>query len=504
MEHSNQQHNVSADSGKAERRLEWWQLALLGVACTIGTGFFLGSAIGLTIGGPALIAAFVLAALGTYFVFDALARMTIADPQKGSFRTYAKNAYGRWAGFSCGWVYWLSELLIMGSQLTALSLFSRFWFPTMPMWMLALVYAVLGLGVILLGTKTFDRAENAFAVMKIAAIFMFIVLAALILFDVIGGTGHAPKTPASYLPNGTIALWSAFIYAFYAFGGIEVMGLMATRLKNPKDGPKAGKVMLLLLGIIYVVSIGLALVLVPFGSFQTKESPFVTALADPLLPWVPHVFNATFIIAGFSTMVASLFAVTTILVSLAEERDAPPFFAKTTKKKEKPLRAIAFTAGGLGLSVLMALLLPDNLYEFVTTAAGLMLLYNWMFILLSSGRLLEASTFGKVKRYTGILLLALAISGTLLHETTRPGFFISLLFVVVVGIVTLVMQRVWRKHGDAADAHADGKTEGAAPAWDVRPSSGGSIWSFEPDPAIFSTEQKLGRLKTKVKSKADQ
>lgn len=64
---------------------------------------------------------FIFAAFGTYIVFDVLAKMTGKDPQQGSFQTYAAKAFGRWAGFSSGWVYWCSELLIMGSQLTALS-----------------------------------------------------------------------------------------------------------------------------------------------------------------------------------------------------------------------------------------------------------------------------------------------------------------------------------------------------------------------------------------------
>ncbi|GJM76480.1 hypothetical protein HMSSN036_86960 [Paenibacillus macerans] len=95
--------------------------------------------IGIRMAGPSILIAFVLAAAGTYTVFEVLARMTADRPEQGSFRSYAKRAFGRWAGFGSGWVYWCSELLIMGSQLTALSLFSRFWFPGVPMWILRLV-----------------------------------------------------------------------------------------------------------------------------------------------------------------------------------------------------------------------------------------------------------------------------------------------------------------------------------------------------------------------------
>ncbi|MER2060187.1 MAG: amino acid permease, partial [Niallia sp.] len=106
--------------------LAWWQLSLIGVGCIIGTGFFLASSFAIKMTGPSVILAFIMAASATYIVFEALAKMSAKDPQKGSFRTYAKKAYGRWAGFSSGWVYWCSEILIIGSQLTAISILSRF------------------------------------------------------------------------------------------------------------------------------------------------------------------------------------------------------------------------------------------------------------------------------------------------------------------------------------------------------------------------------------------
>ena len=114
--------------GSEDGNLKWWQLSLIGVGCTIGTGFFLGSAIGIKITGPSIVFSFILAAIGTYVVYSLLAKMTAEDPQDGSFCYYANKAYGRWAGFSCGWNYWSSNILIMGSQLTALSIFQDFGF----------------------------------------------------------------------------------------------------------------------------------------------------------------------------------------------------------------------------------------------------------------------------------------------------------------------------------------------------------------------------------------
>lgn len=433
-------------SGAQENNMKWWQLSLFGIGCTIGTGFFLGSSLAIKMTGPSLLIAYVIAAVGTYMVFDALSKMTAQEPLEGGFRSYAKKAYGRWAGFSSGWVYWVSEVLIMGSQMTALSIFSRFWFPKVPLWLFAAGYAILGLVVILIGVGLLNKLENILAVIKISAILMFIIIALLAIFGIIDGDRpiEYPNSKKELLPGGILGLWSAVIFAYYAFGGIEILGLMATKLKNPKDAPKAGRVMLFSLMIIYALSIGLAVMMVSWHKFNDKESPFVIALDAYNLSFVPHIFNGALIIAGFSTMTASLYGVTSVLVTLAEEGDAPVSFSKKGKLKV-PLPTLILTMLGIASSVVSALLMPNKVYEYITTAAGLMLLYNWMFILASPRKLLKLKKMDKIKYFIGTVFILIAVSGTLFHDTSRPGFFISLAFIGVIGAITLIMNTKWKK-----------------------------------------------------------
>lgn len=426
--------------------MKWWQLSLFGVGCTIGTGFFLGSSLAIKMTGPSILIPFIIAALGTYFVFDALSKMTAQQPLKGGFRSYAKKAYGRWAGFSSGWVYWCSEVLIMGSQMTALSIFSRFWFPKVPLWLFATGYAILGLMVLIIGVSMLNKLENILAILKIAAIVMFIIISSLAIFGVIDGSRpiQFPDSKKDFLPNGIKGLWSSAIFAFYAFGGIEILGLMAAQLKDPKEGPKAGKVMLFTLMVIYLLSIGLAVMMVPWHKFNANESPFVIALDAYHLSFVPHFFNGALIIAGFSTMVASLYGVTSILVTLSEEGDAPASFSKSGRL-QVPIPTLILTMLGISASIVTALVMPNRIYEYITTAAGLMLLYNWIFILASSRKILELSGKDKIKYSIGAIFILLAVTGTLFHATSRPGFFISLAFVGIIGVLTLIMHFKWNK-----------------------------------------------------------
>ncbi|WP_431802372.1 amino acid permease [Halobacillus andaensis] len=442
--------NNQTSNSESKGNLKWWQLSLVGVGCTIGTGYFLGSSIGIGLTGPSIVFSFLLAAIGTYIVFNLLAKMTAKDPQEGSFCYYSGKAFGRWARFSCGWNYWCSNILIMGSQLIALSILTQLWLPDVPLWIFAAGYAVLSIFVVFLGTKSFDKVEDILAVIKTAAIIMFILLgAAALLGWVSGGPQEKPDFPNTgkeLFPEGFPGFWASLIYAFYAFGGIEVIGLMAIRLKKKEEAPKAGSIMLLLLAVIYILSLGLAVTMVSFHAFDPNESPFVTALDDYNLSFFPHVFNAAIIIAGFSTMTAALFGVTTLLVTIAKDGDAPAVFSKKIKFKELPLAALGLGTAGLLASVITALLVPEKIYEYITTAAGILLLYNWSFIILSAFRVLgKEKMISRIVSIGGLVLLLAAVSGTLVDKSVRPGFFISLLLIVIIGGVTVWMSRRWKK-----------------------------------------------------------
>jgi L-asparagine transporter-like permease len=300
-------------------------------------------------------------------------------------------------------------------------------------------------------TKGFDKVEDILAVIKTAAIVMFIILASSALlgwFGLKGDDGPGfPHSTREIFPHGLKGFWTSLIYAFYAFGGIEVIGLMAMRLKNKEDAPKAGTVMLIMLTIIYVISLGLAVTMVSLNSFTDKESPFVTAMDSYQLAFFPHVFNGAIIIAGFSTMTASLFGVTNLLVTLAKDGDAPSFFSKKIKKfKDLPLPSLGLAAVGLLASIITALVLPEKIYEYITTAAGILLLYNWSFIIISSFKILKSKMMSKLFAVFGLLLIAAAVSGTLLEKHILPGFYVSLLLVVLIGIATFIMKKkVWKK-----------------------------------------------------------
>jgi L-asparagine transporter-like permease len=225
--------------------------------------------------------------------------------------------------------------------------------------------------------------------------------------------------------------------------------------------------------VLFIVSIALALLLAPFESFHSDESPFVTALKDLRFHSVVHIFNGVLILAGFSSLVASLYSVTQMVYTIAKDGDAPKFLTKESKRKI-PYRALCVTVGGMALSIVTALLLPKQVYEYITTAGGLMLLYTWLMMVLSARKLLKLTMWGHIKSITAIVLILAAASGTLFDSASRPGFYASAAFVVIIGAVTLIMRKHWKKEGETGgggnnggggletDSNAGGNEEGSA------------------------------------------
>ena len=106
------------------------------------------------------------------------------------------------------------------------------------------------------GAVRFSKTENVLAVVKTAAIFMFIVIAILALCGIFSHKPdvQVPNESKDLFLHGAMGLWTGLIYAFYAFGGIEVLGLMTVHLKTG-GSLKISRLMLAVLAVIYVISL---------------------------------------------------------------------------------------------------------------------------------------------------------------------------------------------------------------------------------------------------------
>src|SRR5690625_3553313 len=179
------------DGGPGLRReLSGRQIGMIAVGGAIGTGLFLGSGLAISIAGPAVLIAYVIAAFAALTLAYALAEMVVVHPEAGGFGAIAHRYLGGLAGFVQRWLYVAAQSVNIGSEVVAAGLYVQFWYPQLPLWIPVVAFPVIMLAVNAAAVKFFGEFEYWFAMIKVVTIVVFIVLGLTYMF--VGLPGQQP------------------------------------------------------------------------------------------------------------------------------------------------------------------------------------------------------------------------------------------------------------------------------------------------------------------------
>src|SRR5262249_26075826 len=149
--------------------------------------------------------------------------MALAHPTAGAFGVYAGMYVSPFAGYAVRVSYWMMEVIATGGHLIAVSIYMKLWFPSVPgvVWVLAFAAALIYANTRAVGKL--GAFEYWFAMIKVAAIALFIVLAVLLLVGATGGPaiGLTNLTgEGGFAPFGAKGMWLGCSIALYAFIGV--------------------------------------------------------------------------------------------------------------------------------------------------------------------------------------------------------------------------------------------------------------------------------------------
>src|ERR1700753_3242124 len=162
------------------------RMSMIAIGGAIGTGLFLGSGFAIGTAGPGVLLSYAIGALIRLLLMGCLAAMTVTHPTTGSFGTYAEYYISPLAGFMVRYAYWTCIVLAVGTEVTAIALYMKFWFPAVPGWLWIAAFSCALITVNAFSVSTFGTVEYWFSLLKISAIVVFILLAGYLL--VRGGT----------------------------------------------------------------------------------------------------------------------------------------------------------------------------------------------------------------------------------------------------------------------------------------------------------------------------
>ena len=428
--------SVEEREGGLSSRLSARQVAMIGLGCTIGTGLFLGSAIGVRLAGPAVLVSFAAGALVALTVMWALAEMAVEHPAAGSFGLYAEMYLHPWAGFAVRYTYWLCLVMVVGSEVAAGAIYCRFWLPRSPAWLWILGFSVVLVLINVLRIEDFGSIEYWFAMIKVVTILAFLVLGSLLLlgvgFPAIGARNF--RVHGGFAPHGWSGIGLAVVMAIFSYLGLEIVGVTAGEAADPKRAiPRALRRTLGWLALFYLGGLAIVVGIVPWPEIGLGQSPFVRVFERVGIPAASHIMNFVVLSAALSSALCNLYFTARMLFSLSRGGFAPQGLGKLSKRG-MPVAAVLTSSVGLVVALILSEIFKETAFVFLIGVAFFGGPFIWLMTLLThiafrrraarDGRaIVKIAPLGIWTSVAGIL----ALSAVLVSTWWIPDFHVTLL-----------------------------------------------------------------------------
>jgi L-asparagine permease len=454
------------------------QVQMIAIGGAIGSGLFLGAGGRLHSAGPALMIVYAFAGVFAFLVVRAMGEMVMHRPTSGSFVSYSREFIGEKAAYFAGWMYFLNWAASGIADVTAVAVYTKFFFPQMSdkqQWIPALIALVVVLAVNLVSVKIFGELEFWFAAIKVAALVAFMAIAIYILVSrhPVAGAATGPQVifdHGGFFPLGFFPVLLILQGVVFAYAGVEMVGVAAGETDNPRKViPKAVNSVGWRIAIFYVGSVLLLAMLLPSTTYQAGQSPFVTALSKIGVPGSAGVMSIVLITAALSSVNSGLYTTGRVLRSLAFNGSAPLVLSKMSRHGV-PYAGVLVTGVIYLMGVILNLFVPKSAFDIALELSAVGIIGMWCMIMIAHWAMWRAARAGMVQRpefrlpgapYTNyvtvaFLLLVLAMTWKVdEHESVPTGKIvvacIPVILAALVGGWFLVRKRVAyiRQHGAA-------------------------------------------------------
>ncbi|RFQ37289.1 GABA permease [Pseudomonas sp. ATCC 13867] len=381
----------STPSSGLSQGLQNRHVTMLSIAGAIGAGLFVGSGHAIAEAGPAVMVSYLIAGLLVVLVMRMLAEMAVAQPDSGSFSTYADRAIGHWAGFTIGWLYWWFWVLVIPLEANAAAAIIHAWFPGAPIWILAFVITSALTVTNLFSVKNYGEFEFWLALIKVVSIIAFLVLGCAAIFGFspnseVSGIGHL--TSEGFLPKGWGAVLAALLTTMFSFMGSEIVTIAATESKDPEQQiTRATNSVIWRIALFYLLSILIVVCLVPWNDPRlVSMGSYQTVLEHLHIPYAKLIVDIIVLVSVTSCLNSALYTASRMMYSLSKRGDAPKI-AQVTSASRTPVYAVLLSTAMAFLCTFANYLAPAEVFNFLLASSGAIALLVYLVIALSQLRM---------------------------------------------------------------------------------------------------------------------
>lgn len=387
-----------------KRGLNVRHMNMIAVGSAIGVGLFLGSASAIKAAGPSIILAYALCGAAILFIIRALGEMAVANPVAGSFSRYANDYIGPLAGFITGWTYWFLWAADGMAELSAIALYMKTWYPTVPSWVWAFSALIIMPPFNLIAVKAFGEFEFWVSLIKIVTVLLMLVIGIGMITVGIGNGGVATGisniwSNGGFFPNGGMGWLLALPMVGFAYLGIEIIGTTAGEAKDPERTlARAINTIFWRVLFFYVGALVVILSVFPWTEIASDSSPFVMIFAKLGIPSAAGIVNFALLTTALSAINMGLFSNGRMLFNLSEQGQAPAWLKKLNRTGI-PVNAVLVSIATLFVGALLNFNAPESVFVWMTAIATFGAIWTWGIILVSHYRFkkLFAKLDGKFK-----------------------------------------------------------------------------------------------------------
>ena len=254
--------------GELKRGLSSRHMNMIAIGGAIGTGLFVASGATISQAGPGgALVAYLAMGLMVFLLMQSLGEMSSYLPVPGAFETYATRFVSPSFGFALGWNYWFNWAITVAAELTAASIVMAYWWPSVPSWMWSAGFLALLFLLNVLSARAYGEGEFWFAIIKVAAVLVFLVLGILMIAGIMGNSPGVSNWHHGDAPfvHGVGGIMTVFLIAGFSFQGTELIGIAAGESKDPDTAiPKATKQIFWRIMIFYIGAIAVIGLLLPY------------------------------------------------------------------------------------------------------------------------------------------------------------------------------------------------------------------------------------------------
>ncbi|WP_409022752.1 amino acid permease [Dellaglioa sp. P0083] len=366
------------------RGLKSRHVQLIAIGGTIGTGLFLGAGQSIHLAGPSILLAYIITGIACFLLMRSLGELLLSNVNAHSFIDFIYEYLGEKVGFVAGWTYWVCWVTIAMTEITAVGLYMKFWFPNLPQWIPGMVMLLILLGINLVTVGLFGETEFWFALIKIIAIIVLICIGVyMVVVNFKTSAGHASLTNlvshGGFFPQGIKGFILSFQMVLFSFVGIEMVGLTAAETENPtKVIPEAINEIPLRIILFYVGSLLAIMAIYPWNMISESQSPFVQVFENIGIKSAASIINIVVITAAASACNGSLFSTGRMLFSLNYNKKNK--FSKKISKlshNQVPAFALQFSTLVIAISVVLNMFMAESVFTFISSIATTCFLFIW-------------------------------------------------------------------------------------------------------------------------------